>query len=142
MRGAGREADVLADHLTELSLRGVAKEGRLRAAGSLVLGWQGGAEPANGRGHQASPQEACSTPQTQRHFPLLATTFPESAEATQILEIMTRSGSNLLNSNFWAFQHTQLLSNWYSPPEHKWLIRHDPLIRRVSLSLITVSFCD
>lgn len=93
---------------------------------------------------RARPQES-STPNplghTQRHHPDLAI-FPESAEDTRSTGIMKRSGSNLLNSNFGLFQHTQLLSNWYSSPEHKWLIRHDPLIRRVSLSLITVSFCD
>lgn len=34
---------------------------------------------------------------------------------------------------------TQLLSNWYSPTEHKRLIIHDPLTHCFSVSLIKVS---
>lgn len=51
---------------------------------------------------------------TWRHLPNPAT-FPESAEDTQSLGIMKRSGSNLLNSNFWAFSaHTAFIKLVFS----------------------------
>lgn len=53
-------------------------------------------------------------PKTWRHLANPAT-FPESAEDTQSLGIMKRSGSNLLNSNFWAFSaHTAFIKLVFS----------------------------
>lgn len=53
-------------------------------------------------------------PEAQRHLPKPGT-FPESAEDTQSPGIMERSGSNLLNSNFWAFSaHTAFIKLVFS----------------------------